>query len=456
MSEKSHNDAVKAESSFIKGGQLDEVEVNAKGGGIGRNQYQARSLRESIEMNRNDVITGNARLSSMTPFYYDQQLRDRRLVVTLHPNAKYAGKTWVPFDSSECFTHNILNKGSEYNEKYMYRIKPIATAIASEDFLVNVSNSWTDFGRNNPIEDMYNSIKPYASMAKAAIPAADAIANYDYSKSSSSLVKGIGKFINKISELTKSAGLEGGVDHLTDILNRQLVVQGTRFSYYSGSTTSFGNLSMKFTVFSDWIWNGTEYAFTTCYEQLEELYDYAMCKYEDVNGSLFGAGAEMIGTAAFDSKTGKDVGNVAKNFIEENFKWQMPPGGFRADLKSIDNIQRGTLKLRINDMYTLENLVITSMNVAYSRIPCKCPLEGDSGKIVPLYADVTLSLQPATLYSDTALKAFSEGRLLSEVDKSEKQRKEDAEAAAMATHGDIWQKLMEERVGISDKKDKDK
>ena len=355
MSEKSHNDAVKAESSFIKGGQLDEVEVNAKGGGIGRNQYQARSLRESIEMNRNDVITGNARLSSMTPFYYDQQLRDRRLVVTLHPNAKYAGKTWVPFDSSECFTHNILNKGSEYNEKYMYRIKPIATAIASEDFLVNVSNSWTDFGRNNPIEDMYNSIKPYASMAKAAIPAADAIANYDYSKSSSSFVKGIGKFINKISELTKSAGLEGGMDHLTDILNRQLVVQGTRFSYYSGSTTSFGNLSMKFTVFSDWIWNGTEYAFTTCYEQLEELYDYAMCKYEDVNGSLFGAGAEMIGTAAFDSKTGKDVGNVAKNFIEENFKWQMPPGGFRADLKSIDNIQRGTLKLRINDMYTLEN-----------------------------------------------------------------------------------------------------
>ena len=93
------------------------------------------------------------------------------------------------------------------------------------------------------------------------------------------------------------------------------------------------------------------------------------------------------------------------------------------------------------------------MNVAYSRIPCKCPLEGDSGKIVPLYADVTLSLQPATLYSDSALKAFSEGRLLSTVNQYEKEYKERAEAAAMATHGDIWQKLMEERVGISDKKD---
>ena len=32
------------------------------------------------------------------------------------------------------------------DEEFLYRLKPIATAIASEDFMVNVSNSWTEFG----------------------------------------------------------------------------------------------------------------------------------------------------------------------------------------------------------------------------------------------------------------------------------------------------------------------
>ena len=455
MSEKSHNNAISAESDLIEGGELETVNVTAKGGGVGRSQYQAKSFGERSQLTRNDIKTGNAGLPAMNPFYYDQQLRDRRLVITLHPNSKYAGKTWVPFDEEECFGYNILNDGKDHNRKYKYRLKPIATAIASEDFLVNVSNSWTDFGRNNPIEDVFNSIKPYAGMISAVGPAVNEIANYDYSKSSSSVVKGIGKFLNKMSDLAKSAGLES-TEHLTDILNRQLVVQGTRFSYYSGSTTSFGNLSMKFTVFSDWIWNGTEYVFTTCYEQLDELYDYAMCKYEDVDGSLPGVVAKEVGTAVFDSTTGQKAGKATKDFIESHFKWQMPPGGFRADLKSIDNIQRGTLKLRINDMYSLENLIITSMNVAYSRIPCKCPLEVDKGKIVPLYADVTLSLQPATLYSDTALRAFSEGRLWSEIDKEDKKRKEQAEAAAKVKHGDIWAALMKERVGIGINKEEEK
>jgi hypothetical protein len=75
-------------------------------------------------------------------------------------------------------------------------------------------------------------------------------------------------------------------------------------------------------------------------------------------------------------------------------------------------------------MYTLENLVITSMNASYSRIPCKHPTE--LGKIIPLYADIVLSLQPATMYTDTALKAFVEGKAWEAVRGEENMRKDDA------------------------------
>jgi hypothetical protein len=187
---------------------------------------------------------------------------------------------------------------------------------------------------------------------------------------------------------------------------------------------------MKFTVFSDWILDGGSYKFITCYEQLEELYDYAMSKYEEVSGDvgLAKLGSELAGDLAGktlkDEKAGKGVSQKTKEFIERHFKWQLPPGGFRADLKSIDNVQRGTLKLRINDMYTLENLVITSMNASFSKIPCKHPTE--IGKIVPLYADVILSLQPVTMYSDAAMRAFVEGKSLDTVNSEKNDRKNSA------------------------------
>jgi hypothetical protein len=38
----------------------------------------------------------------------------------------------------------------------------------------------------------------------------------------------------------------------SEFLNSSLVVQGSRFTIYQGTNTDFANLSMKFTLFSDW------------------------------------------------------------------------------------------------------------------------------------------------------------------------------------------------------------
>lgn len=445
--QENYNTATSQESGFIqiKTPEITEKATGVDGGRFGGN-YQAKSLKESYLMEQG--LSSNKYNLDTSPFYYDQQLKDRRLTITLHPNARYVGGEWKPFDKSECFDMNVLctNKENSTDEEYLYRLKPIATAIASEDFMVNVSNSWTEFGRTNPLEEMFNSVKPYAGMVAAIADskAGKAIADYDYASSDSSVVRGIGKIVGLAKKAGEAVGLTGGADQLGDLLNRQLVVQGTRFAYFSGSNSSFGNLSMKFTVFSDWILDGNDYRFVTCYEQLEELYDYSMSKYKNVSGDegvggfisdLSGkAGNKLLGGTTKDKNgnkvsTGTAISQEASSLIEKHFKWQMPPGGFRADLKNVDNVQRGTLKLKINDMYTLENLVITSMNVSYSRIPCKHPLESEQGKIIPLYADVVLNFQPATVYTDTALRAFVEGKAWGTVN-GEKSMRDDNETGS--------------------------
>lgn len=469
-SEANYNKTVSQESD-IAVVKTPEVGVTGKATGVdGSNRYknyQAKSFRESSLMEEKLNSKGNN--LDVNPFYYDQQLRDRRLTITLHPNAKYAGETWIPFDKSECFDMNVLqtNKVGSTEHQYLYRLKPIATAIASEDFIVSVSNSWTEFGRTNALEEMFNSVKPYAGMISSLADTgiAEAIGNYDYESSGSFAVRGIGKMVGLAKKAGEAVGLTGGLNQLGDFLNRQLTVQGTRFAYFSGTTSSFGNLSMKFTVFSDWILDGNEYKFVTCYEQLDELYDYSMSKYKNISGdegvskyvseTLGKATNKVLGGTAKGEQgqevtTGKAVSEKFESLIERHFKWQLPPGGFRADLKNIDNVQRGTLKLRINDMYTLENLVITSMNVSYSRIPCKHPLESEKGKIIPLYADVVLNFQPATMYSDTSLRAFVEGKAWSTVN-SEKTDRETELTESSKTNKIIQEILNAEKEGDKEK-----
>ena len=448
MSEQAnYNKTVSQESGIGRLG-IGPVESTRKATGIDKGRlggnYQAKSLRESFLMEQG--LKSNKYNLDVNPFYYDQQLKDRRLTITLHPNAKYVGGDWKPFSKEECFDMNVLktNKENSTDEEFLYRLKPIATAIASEDFMVSISNSWTEFGKTNPLEEMYNNIKPYAATVAALADSkvGEAISNYDYANSSADSVKGIGKVIGLAKKAGEAIGFTGGADQLADMLNRQITVQGTRFAYFSGSTSSFGNLSMKFTVFSDWILDGNDYRFITCYEQLEELYDYSMSKYKDVSGDDgIGGMIKDVSGAIVDSLGGDKVEaeKQAREFVERHFKWQMPPGGFRADLKSVDNVQRGTLKLRINDMYTLENLVITSMNVSYSRIPCKHPLESEQGKIIPLYADVVLNFQPATVYTDTALRAFVEGKAWATVNGEKNER----DYLATGSYNDVFYEIIE-------------
>ena len=443
-------------------------------------------------------------------FYYDIQMSNPLLTATLHTNTyisglipvtaegddsptsikwnsnnkrpiniyqqkgKFIWDLWKPISDRENGTespedgkvfcldplthHHSLSYNT--NPSACYREKPLITSILSEDFIVGVNNQWGDAGGATQIESLFNQMKSSAP----------------YVKEVGGLLRNLS---NKISEFVDPNGWLGkGNNYLgqladrmktssADNLNQALVTQGTRFSYYGGTATSFGNLSMKFTLFADWCFENNEWVFRTVHDQLREIYPYAVGKYYPLDLNVRNSVAE--GT---EWRTAAELADKA---ISDFFGWQQPPGGFQSDIRSLDTCQKGTLRLVLGGYYTIENLVISDMSVNFSKTMTKIPpkikmwdtevkqeikytgtfvkesvvykdgevetqttadgikqikiqqetikntydaknstitntralITTDEGFLTPLYADVIINLRPASSYSDNSLINFS-------------------------------------------------
>lgn len=307
----------------------------------------------------------------LSGWYYDLQTDHegpgRLTCVTLHPNTIDTGtKDWAD--------------AIDDPDNPAYRKDPICVALVNEDFQVSVANSWSDFG-GDMLGQMWEQVKPlapYAEFAQEMIH--KAVQDYNDPKNAAARDK-----INESKVSRALASVMSNIDQkiqskevdIAEYLNRSLVVQGTRFSYYSGTGISFGNMVMKFTMFPKW--NGA--SLKTVTEQTEEIYPYIVGHFLKEDGLH----ADMDGMIG----------------------WQLPPAGFKADIKNVDNIQKGTLLLKYGAYYAIENLVIENASFNFSRQMVKHP--NQKGQFSPLYCDITLQLKPATKFSDEKLKKFVSG-----------------------------------------------
>lgn len=309
--------------------------------------------------------------TQISGFYYDEQLKDKYLTVSLHPNTVPGTDGWIKPSGNHL---DAMVKGNTWSE--CYSEEPIAVSILNEDFQIEINNSWTDFDGGNAIESIWNSAKPYAPMlGKLGQGLSQAAESMDGSELGSG-------WVNTLTGIAKWAGDK--LDIGSEYLNKALIVQGTRFSYYAGTSTTFGNLNMKYTIFSDWDKNGK---FITVNDQLNKIYPYVMGTYDPVKGGI--------------------LGDKIDKFLGEYIGWQNPPAGFEADTKNLDNCQKGTLRLVIGGYYSIENLVARNISINMSKVMAKHPQE--EGLLTPLYADVTITLSPASSFTDRALARFTNG-----------------------------------------------
>ena len=304
-------------------------------------------------------------------FYYDQQLANPLMNVTLHPNTKYLG----PKNGIDYWGHaDNLEPGTN---EWRYSLDPIATSILSEDFSVDIVNTWSDFG-GDPIADMFNNQKTMAPYLADVAKSLHSIS--DQTKAENEKTGGNNKIYDVIGKVTEF--IANNQEKQAKYLGRALVVNGTKFSYYGGTGINFNNITMKFTIFPK-IENNR---FITVKEQIIDILPYIIGDYIPVT----------------------EAGSFAKEFAS----WQLPPAGFTADIKSVDTVQKGTFKLRFGTYYSLDNLVINGCNFNFSKTMVKDPTvgagvyTGTGQNITPMYCDVTLQLKPATKYSRNKLEEF--------------------------------------------------
>ena len=300
-------------------------------------------------------------------FYYDSQLEDPFLSISLHPNTYKDGNEWKVYELKDSLTPTTTD---DENNKYdRYSKTPIARCIMTEDFVYSINNNWTDYNGGNAIEAMFDNLKPWAPiLAKGAKGLAEGLKSMggtnNFGSAFVAASTGVGE---KLIDLLRKG---------SDYLNRALMVQGTRFSYYSGSSVNFNNMELKFIVFSDWV-NGK---FQSVEDYIKNLHQYVFGEY---NAVMTNTGIDVID---------KNIGNY--------IGFQSPPGGFTMDTQQIEKnglnvILKGTMRLNIGGKYAISNLLIKNMTVNLSKTQAKNPtLEGGT---VPLYAEITLQLGPACM-----------------------------------------------------------
>ena len=333
----------------------------------------------------NDPVSG---------FYYDLQCNDKLTMAALYPNMKPAKDMKKNPNGFENFTGDEIDKDTT-SEECPYSKYPICTAIINEDFQVSVANSFNDVG-SDPIGNLWQELKPLApylgELSSGLSDIAKATQQWLGNNGTGSKFADGVKWLNEnvFKPGAEKAGMAG------TYLARSLVVQGTRFVYYSGTGVDYGNLMMKFTLFSGYDKDGN---------------------WRSVDDQIKGDGtAQHPGILPYVIGEFKNVDEIpgdAGKFVQQYASWQLPPGGFTADIKNVDNIQSGTLRLRIGVRYAIENLVIGGAQFNFSKTMVKNPESSnitDDNYLVPLSCDVILNLKPATKSSRVSLENFVFGK----------------------------------------------
>lgn len=405
-------------------------------------------------------------------FFYETQINEGTLNCTLHANS-YVDKVKERYTASgkkldESFTsveweYNQTNtvqveeeegsglyrkeknkdfsgkakNGSEVDDDGYFK-KALCKSIASEDFQVAISNSWQEFSGGNQIAELFNQVRPLGAYYNWAKPKIDRIvAQTEAAADTSDSGSWAGKAMGGLASFLRGASNIGS--GLAKVLGRSLVVQGTRFSYYCGTGIAMGNLGMKFTLFG--------MPGHSVHKQLEGLYPYMIGKYVrfDVNENIF-SGDETTGEVTTDSPS--SYKESLNELAQEMIGWQLPPGGFEPNIKDIDDIQKGTLKLKFGTYYSIPNLLIRDVTLNFSKQMMKSPAKanlknvggglytlksrksestsktleykpiksggdnrnrGLANELSPLYCDVQIQFQPATKFSDESMKRFVDG-----------------------------------------------
>ena len=356
--------------------------------------------------------------SKIKGWYYDRQLESPLTSATLHANMWWSEKdkkfiNWDQVKNNSSYDYTFGDNPGKCDTDYYksilglakntcgYGIDPICTSILNEDFNIAISNTWSEFG-GDPIGETWNNLRgPMSGAVKPLIEAMETLfkKNKEVREANDNGDAAFGKVSGWISDAAN--WLSGQYDKIKNkdvdvvsFLNKALITNGTRFSYYGGTGVNFGNLGMKFTVFPKWDKNGKLIEVPT---QVEKLYPYFIGQLESFKDAT---------NMKDDNSNSVSYKEGVKEALNTCFMFQKPPGGYLTEMSGIDLIQQGTLKLKLGGFYEIANLVCSDIMISYSKNMVKNP---ENQELSPLFCDISITLRPSTKYSDIMLRKFVGG-----------------------------------------------
>ena len=351
-------------------------------------------------------------------------------------------------------------------KKYYYSKEPICSAILNEDFKINISNNFSKLG-GDPLGDIINQNKtalPYMGMVSSFLSklATKTLGGTENGKKVDGKLQQWEKegrnttFIKGLGNILQAGATWSGISQA--LMNRAIVFQGARFSFYQGTGISYDNIALNYTIFPYWDTEDTDKlgypVFKTVYDQLEILLPYVIGDFVPLLFSEVRTDGDDSKALTFIKKVQGEVQSIISSFGS----WQLPPGGFEAYLRDIDVVQKGTLKLKIGSMYSIDNMVITSCNFSLSKHLIKHPQMRDLGDplknsaqyLTPAFCDVQLSLKPISLSSKNSLLRFMRGEGVAtdkrDVYRGLEQRLKDIEDNLNKSFGNIGESLVGREV----------
>lgn len=339
----------------------------------------------------------------LSGFYYDLQKENELTRVTLHSNMeikKSEEKKGGKGGGGSAEKKKIeFEKVSGDKDADGYSTKALCSCIMNEDFAMTIANAWSEMG-GDPIGSLWNSFKPlapyldvFSDTIQEMKEKQDAWAKTQEGKKgmrNSSLVKGLGWVVDKLS----SDKVTEGTSKASLYLNSALSVEGSRFSFYGGTGISFSNMVMKFTLFSEFG--------NTVSDQLKDLLPYFIGTWEGLDEN-------------------EEAVNTLGKTVTELIGFERPPSGYRANIWSVDTKQdknsmlknsiTGTFKLKFGPYYSIRNLVVSDLQLNFSKQMVKIPenemLANETKlNLHPLFCDVQLTLKPCVKYNDELIEEF--------------------------------------------------
>lgn len=317
--------------------------------------------------------------------------------------------------------------GDEDNQPYDeegYSMKPLLSSIMQDDLNVSITNEYTDYG-SDPLGSLWNTYKTTIPTSRFMSKIFTLMANKQDGMSDEDKAKVNDTWMGRLlmSMVNVNSKSSGPLTAFKKYENANLMVQGNRFTFYNGTGISFGTLGMKVTIFPKW--DGEK--FKTVNAQLDEIFPYVVGNIEPVD--LETVENFMTSIRDFLKPSEKGKGDITlesgfKQLVGEYMRFQMPPGCYEPDIKHLDTINKGTLKLKIGPYYSLSDLVIRDMSLNYSKYMVKNPVAGKNNgtekstifgsyeedyEFSPLFCEVNLMLQPVSKFTSDRLKQFVSG-----------------------------------------------